>query len=279
MSTSNQSANIVQVLRRIPPKWAAAIIGIVLVYWLTQPLINRTFGWNLPSIVSLIGEEQPSLRRPNEEPVSPVTAEASEKPVPIAKREGPANTKIVEPSKPKQPESKPTTSGASTPSKNLPTSKASSTSKTTPAELAELARKAGVNGSSDKTYGFLQEIGKDRYRSPAGLVYGRGSEEGHRLKHLERHLADQPTRPGPHGVFDGDMPQVLRWIDEAYSKALKGDRMAKKYKEDDSTVYEFTFSKPIGYMGGSAGKRKNNPSVQSIRIVARGQDLITAFPF
>ncbi len=282
MSTSNQSANIVQVLRKIPPKWAVAIIGIVLVYWLGQPLLNRTFGWNLPSIASLIGDEKPTPprpQRPAEEAVPPKVIESSDKPVAITKPDGASNSKVVEPTKPKQPDSKPTTTGTATPPKTSPTSKATSNSKATPAELAELARKAGVTGSSDQKYGFLQEIGKDRYRSPAGLVYGRGSEEGHRLKHLERHLADQPTRPGPHGVFDGDMPQVLRWIDEAYGKAIKGDRMAKKYSEDGSTVYEFTFSKPIGYMGGSAGKRKNNPPVQSIRIVARGQDLITAFPF
>ncbi len=290
MASPNQPANIAQILRKIPPKWAITIIGIVLVYWLTQPLINRTFGLNLPSIASLIDEKGPPVERP------PRVEEAQDPPKTVAPSLGKTASSAAkeapnpnsEPAPRKQSTSSPqiqdspTDSGnasLTTPAKVSPASKSSAKPKATPDELDELARKAGVTGGSDKSYGFLKEIGKDRYRSPAGLIYGRGSEEGHRLKHIERHLADQPSRPGPHGVFDGDMPQVLRWIDEAYGKAVKGDRMAKKYNDEGATVYEYTFAKPIGYLGGSVGKRKNNPSIQSIRIVVRGQDIITAFPF
>jgi hypothetical protein len=290
MPSPIQPANIVQILRKIPPKWAIAIIGIVLVYWLTHPLINRTFGLNLPSIASLIEEKRPPAERP---PRPEDSYDAPTTVAPTFEKSASTNSKEADnpnwkPAPQNQATSPPRTEDAqqksgnsnpSAPTKNSTASKSTSKSKATADELAELARKAGVTGSSDQTYGFLKEIGKDRYRSPAGLVYGRGSEEGHRLKHIERHLTDQPTRPGPHGVFDGDMPQVLRWIDEAYGKAVKGDRMAKKYNEEGSAVYEYTFSKPIGFLGGSVGKRKNNPSIQSIRIVVRGQDIITAFPF
>ena len=74
---------------------------------------------------------------------------------------------------------------------------------------------------SDPLYGFLTEIGRSRYESPAGLVYGPGSEEGHRLKHIAKHLEDQPNRPGSHGVFRGDMKAFLIEIDDAYTRAKR----------------------------------------------------------
>ena len=71
-------------------------------------------------------------------------------------------------------------------------------------------------------HGLLQEFSKDQFLSPAGLIYGPGSAEGHRLDHLRRHLTDQPTRPGKHGVFDGNMQGALQTIDDAYQRAMKG---------------------------------------------------------
>lgn len=193
-----------QLLRRIPPKWALAIVGVVLAYWLGQPILNRTFGWNLPTIAAMLGEDRSH-------------------------------------------------------SKSEPTDKPSN--------------------HDSKARDFLTEVGPDHYRSPAGLFYTRGSEEGHRLKHLATHLEDQPTWPGPHGVFDGDLDQVLRWVDEAYQKAKNGDRSARTIDDDESTKYEVTFDEPIGYVGGSEGKRKGNPSTKRLRLIVIGQNVITAFPF
>jgi hypothetical protein len=128
-------------------------------------------------------------------------------------------------------------------------------------------------------YGILRETAADDYLSPAGLRYTRGSAEGHRLKHIERHLVDDPGRPGKHGVFDGDMPQVIRWIDEAYGLAKRGARGTRKSEEDGRIVYEASFSKPIGYVGGRDGRRDNNPDARRLRLVVEGNKVITAFPF
>ena len=132
---------------------------------------------------------------------------------------------------------------------------------------------------SDPLYGFLTEIGRSRYESPAGLVYGPGSEEGHRLKHIAKHLEDQPNRPGSHGVFRGDMKAFLIEIDDAYTRAKKGAKGTTKKDDDGSVVYEVTFEKPIGFIGGEAGGRKKNPAAKKIRLIVRGSNVITAFPF
>ena len=139
--------------------------------------------------------------------------------------------------------------------------------------------KGKSNDDSEPLYGFLTEVGRNRYESPEGLVYGPGSEEGHRLKHLARHLEDQPGRPGSHGVFKGDMKAFLFAIDDAYKRAKKGGKGTSKKDDDDSVVYEVTFEKAIGFIGGESGGRRKNPSTKKIRLVVRGNNVITAFPF
>jgi hypothetical protein len=142
------------------------------------------------------------------------------------------------------------------------------------------AKSSSANDENDtnKVDGLLTEIGRDRFESPAGLVYAPGSEEGHRLKHLARHLEDQPDRPGSHGVFDGDMKEFLIAIDDGYSRAKRGAKGTKKTEDDGSTVYEASFDKAIGFLGGEAGGRKRKPALKRLRIVVRGNSVITAFP-
>ena len=137
------------------------------------------------------------------------------------------------------------------------------------------------NAATDASlrYGLLRETASDDFISPGGLRYTRGSAEGHRLKHLERHLQDDPDRPGKHGVFNGDMPQVLRWLDEAYTLAKRGGNGTKKNEEDGRTVYEVGFPEPVGYIGGREGRRDNHPDARHIRLVVDGNKVITAFPF
>jgi hypothetical protein len=252
MNQLQNSNSLIQLLRLIPPKWAFAFLGLVLAYWLTQPLLNQTFGWKLPTIASFFQASNQTEERNAE-----AHLESSEQ----------------DESKPAK---KPT---ASKPESGSKTSKEVASTKVSNTEKSQADQPSVRQNTSNLQYGILKEIGRDRFQSPAGLIYNRGSEEGHRLKHLARHLEDQPTRPGSHGVFDGDLEQVLRWIDEAYLKATKGDRMAKTRREDDSTIYEFTFPRPIGYIGGSEGKRRRNPSAQRIRIVVIDKNFITAFPF
>lgn len=133
--------------------------------------------------------------------------------------------------------------------------------------------------SGDLKFGLLKKIGDEVYLSPSGLRYTKGSEEGHRLKHVEKHLSDQPDRPGSHGVFYGDMPQVLRWIDEAFEASVNREKGATSRNDNGMTVIEMRFDKPIGYVGGQTGKRKNNPDAKSLRLVVDKDRVITAFPF
>lgn len=128
-------------------------------------------------------------------------------------------------------------------------------------------------------YGVLRQTGPNEFVSPGGLRYSPGSSEGHRLKHIARHLTDDPNRPGKHGVFDGDMPQVLRWLDEAYALGKRGGRGVSVHREDGRTVYEVPFPKPIGYVGGRDGGRQRHPEARQIRLVLEGDQVITAFPF
>ncbi len=225
----NQSA--ANALRMIPTKWAVVLVGIAIAYVVLQPQLNQWFGWSLPSVAALNGDEK------------------------AAKKETKTATKT--PTKEATPERKP-----APPTKTDPKPQEDSS-----------------DNESDPLYGFLQEVGRNRYESPAGLVYAPGSEEGHRLKHIARHLEDQPNRPGSHGVFKGGMKQFLTTIDQAYARAKAGDKGTTMSNDDGSMVYEVTFDKAIGFVGGEAGRRKKNPAAKKLKLVVRGSNVITAFPF
>jgi hypothetical protein len=280
----------------IPRKWALGILVAIIVYALAQPWLNRTFGWHLPSLTTTARQEsEPSVS--TSEKNYEATPKSYPKPVPEPKSEpsdvasksaSTASTKsdsktnvdakISTNARLEESSSQNTTvkDAASKPTTNTKVDSKPSTGRS---DTTDLAAKLGVTGESDLSFGYLKEIGRERYQSPQGLIYTRGSDEGHRLKHIQRHLKDQSDRPGSHGVFDGDMPQVLRWIDETYRRASQGDRMAKKRQEDESTIYELTFDKPIGYIGGIEGKRRKNPPTKRLRLVVIDRNVITAFPF
>lgn len=206
-------------LRMLPARWALTILVALIAYILLQPRLNAWFGWQLPSVPALLGQENGT-------------------------KPAPAN---------KQRETK---------ASQTPTFGSEKTKST----------------SSSLKYGILKSIGKDRYESPAGLVYVPGSEEGHRLQHIERHLSDDPARPGSHGVFEGTMEQFLIAIDDTYRRARGHAKGTRTRNEEAETVYEAPFDQTIGYLGGSAGREKKNPPLKRMRIVVRGKNLITAFP-
>ncbi len=231
-------------LRQLPTKWAVLLVAVLIGYALLQPLLNRQFGWQLPSLASLQQSDPPSAKTDTTAPRS------------------------TSPSKDSRSNSGPTDSS--------PTGKGSSTSNRNP----PVQQPAPDSASSQPLrYGLLRETAPEDFLSPAGLRYTRGSAEGHRLEHIERHLVDDPDRPGKHGVFDGDMPQVLRWLDEAYTRAKNGDKGTSHREEEGRLVYEVTFAKPVGYIGGRDGRRDNHPAARRIRMVVDGNRLITAFPF
>ena len=128
------------------------------------------------------------------------------------------------------------------------------------------------------THGYLRELEADRFLSPAGLMYTPGSQEGHRLRHIGRHLADQPQRPGLHGVFEGTMAEFLRAIDSAYELARQGGRSVEQETDGDREVYTVDLGKRIGYVGGREGNRRQQPAAKSLRLVLEGKRVITAFP-
>ena len=203
--------------KALPTKWAVALMAAAIGYAVLQPVLNRQFGWSLPSLASLASNEQARENR-------------------HAEQQGPANQ---------------------------------TQSKSTPTEFSD---------ESGLKYGYLQEIAPDDFLSPGGLRYTRGSEQGHRLKHLARHLEDHPSRD-VHGVFYGDMPQVLRWLDDVYERAKSGAKGTKRKEERGRITFEAGFSKPIGYVGGKRGKREGNPEVRDVRLVVDKDRVITAFPF
>jgi hypothetical protein len=247
----------VNALRMIPTKWTVIIVVALIGYVLLQPQVNKWFGLSLPSVASLVGDEKQTSQKKQEK------LNSNEK-TSTTKVDSKASTEEKsdkEDSVSKAPPSQPRVSQpqVSQPRVSDPT--------------------VGAERDSEKVHGFLTEIGRNRFESPAGLVYGPGSEEGHRLKHIERHLEDQPKRPGSHGVFEGDMHAFLVAIDDAYSRAKSGGKGTKKIQDEGSTIYEASFKKPIGFLGGQEGGRKRNPPLKQLRVVVRGNSLITAFPF
>lgn len=157
---------------------------------------------------------------------------------------------------------------------HLPSSKSTQT----PANSNRPPPTGSVNTRSE--LGQLRETGDKTWESTAGLKYGPGSQEKHRLKHVMRHATDQPRRPGKHGVFagEGEQQTVLALIDEAYLKALKGGPSVEKKKEGQRTVITVDMQRSIGYVGGQVGNRLGKPPAYKIRLVLDGSSVITAFP-
>lgn len=194
---------------KIPARWMFALLALAVLYILLQPIANRQFGWNLPSLGS--------FQKPAAEDKDKVEVE----------------------------------------------------------DEVEVESDA----EDELLHGVLRSLGREEYVSPAGLRYTRGSAEGHRLRHLERHLVDQPERSGRHGVFNGDMGQFLKHIDQGYLRAKQRQPQTSTHVEDERTIYEATFDKPIGFIGGREGARLRHPSTNKLRVVVDEDRVITAFPY
>jgi len=138
--------------------------------------------------------------------------------------------------------------------------------------------KPSVQKPDGAELGVLRDIGRGVKMSSAGLRYGPGSREGHRLEHIKRHASDMPTRP-IHGVFDGGETRMLTTIDEAYLLIKKKSKRVSSKRDGGRTVYEVDLGKRIGYIGGQSGKRQGKPACNHVRLVLEGNSVITAFPF
>jgi hypothetical protein len=58
--TSNDPQAIANVLRLIPAKWLVGMLVALVLYFFLQPKLNAWFGWNLPSIAAMAGNETPA---------------------------------------------------------------------------------------------------------------------------------------------------------------------------------------------------------------------------
>ena len=125
----------------------------------------------------------------------------------------------------------------------------------------------------------LKEVGRDRYETPAGLLYTMGPRGEHRIEHVMRHAKDQPNRP-VHGVFigDGDQDTVLQIIDDAYSLAKSKSPRAKYESSDGKDKYDVDMQRKVGFDGGQKGNRNNHRSLNKVRMILDGNRVITAFP-
>lgn len=135
-------------------------------------------------------------------------------------------------------------------------------------------RAAGQQGQP----GQLRDIGNDILESPAGLRYLPGSADGHRLKHVLKHAADEPAKK-IHGVFDGDRQTILTVIDDAWRKSAKGGRDVQRESQNDREVVTVNLRRRIGYVGGQEGRRKQYPECRYLRLVLENKrEVITAYP-
>ncbi len=132
--------------------------------------------------------------------------------------------------------------------------------------------------SSARGLGRLRASKGDTFISTAGLRYGPGSREGHRLKHVLLHTQDQPDRPGSHGVFYGGRATALAVIDEAYQIAQQRGPPTRITHAGRRTVYTVDMGRPVGFVGGRIGKKQGHPIASHVRLVLDGRDVITAFP-
>ena len=135
-----------------------------------------------------------------------------------------------------------------------------------------------ASSSATREKEFLEPLGNNRFRSPAGLIYGMGSGGEHRIDHVMRHARDDPGRPA-HGVFEGDRDSILQLLDEAYEMVKSRSKYVKSEPSRGNTAYTISMGREVGYDGGQKGKRNNHRSLKSIRLVLDENRVITAYPY
>lgn len=146
------------------------------------------------------------------------------------------------------------------------------------------SRPSGGTATTNKAeprLGKLTLVNRNReiYKSTAGLIYGRGSIDRHRVKHVMKHAEDNLTKP-VHGVYvTGDREQIFEWIDIAYLKGKKGGRGVRFTDDGDRITYTVDMGKKIGYVGGQVGKRKGKPACRYLKLVLEDEiEVVTAYP-
>ena len=129
---------------------------------------------------------------------------------------------------------------------------------------------------SDNGQFRLEQLPGGAMRTPAGLVYRKSARE-HRIDHVLRHSKDMPDRP-IHGVFEGDRNAILRVIDDAYRLIKADSKLVSSEKDGNRIEHRVNMQRRIGYVGGQAGRRKNHPPCNYLKIVLQQNNVITAYP-
>ncbi|MFK0067706.1 DUF6531 domain-containing protein [Streptomyces sp. NPDC091046] len=111
----------------------------------------------------------------------------------------------------------------------------------------------------------LTDMGGGWYRSPAGLDYGPGSAEGHRILHVMEHARENPAKPR-HGVYDTGSKGILETVDEAWDQR---DLAVSVNQQGARSTYVIPMNRRVGMNEGE--------DYLSI-TVEHGNEVITAFP-
>ncbi len=255
-----------------------ALVVLLAAYSFAAPRLNTRFGWDLPRLNTTASHNSSWADATRKEADSAQSAGNDR----VTEVHTVDRKPVVEESAEQEEtsESKAAQSGERTPGPLADRMRASRPNSQVSARGPPTETRGDSTSSADESellYGLLREISRDRYISPAGLLFTPGSAEGHRLEHLRRHTKDDPGRPGSHGVFDGEMAGALKTIDRAYERAKKGQRTTKKV-DDERTIYTVDLGQRVGYVGGRDGGRRRKPMARRVRLVVEGNRFITAYP-
>ncbi|MEZ6119641.1 MAG: polymorphic toxin-type HINT domain-containing protein [Pirellulaceae bacterium] len=109
---------------------------------------------------------------------------------------------------------------------------------------------------------LIFEAGSNTWKSPAGLIYGQGSKQGNRVKHVLEHLVPDPSK-AKHSIFNVDRTKVIGLIDEGWAK--RGAHVV-----GDPGAYVVDMGRAIGTAGET-----------HLRIIVRPgtTEVISAYPW
>ena len=86
-------------------------------------------------------------------------------------------------------------------------------------------------------------ISQGEWRSPKGIIYATGTDEGHRISHLFSHTIPNYKGKPLHSVFDGKREEILPLIDEAY--IVPRSQWVQVYNPDGTPIPN-AFKIPLG---------------------------------
>ena len=129
--------------------------------------------------------------------------------------------------------------------------------------IAEKAAMGADDAAGATNPNALQYDGNGNWISNEGLVYGQGSKDGNRVRHVLQHTQPNPSKP-VHTVFNVDKSEVIGLIDEAWINRGTGI-----LQSNGNVCYDINMGRAIGTNGET-----------TIRIITQGysNNVITAYP-